>query len=493
MNRRASGVLLPVYALPSPHGIGTLGRAAYDFADFLHAAGQRCWQMLPLGQTGFGDSPYQSFSSFAGNPYFIDLDLLAEDGLLTGDEADACCAGIDPRYVDYGRLYTERFAVLEKAFHRGWLRDREQVECFQRENAAWLSDYADFMALKDRFGSQPWTAWPEPFRRRTGPGYAAAVAACGKEFRERRAFYIYLQYLFFTQWSALRAYLREKNITVIGDLPIYVAPDSCDVWAAPAFFSLDDRCRPTAVAGVPPDYFSPTGQLWGNPLYRWDAMEKDGFGWWLRRIDGAGKLFDVIRFDHFRGLDEYWAVTMGEETAERGQWLPGPGRRLVDVLNSWFPNLRFIAEDLGTPTPGVEKLLQASGWPGMKVLEFAFDDPKSAAYLPHTYTENCVCYTGTHDNSPLARWLTETPEETVRYAAEYMGSPADPAEAMLRLGMSSTAGLFVAQMQDWLGRSDRTNRPGTREGNWRWRMLPGETTPELAKKMHRFAELYGRI
>lgn len=261
-----------------------------------------------------------------------------------------------------------------------------------------------------------------------------------------------------------------------------MAPDSCDVWAAPEFFSLDDRCRPTAVAGVPPDYFSPTGQLWGNPLYRWDAMEKDGFGWWLRRIDGAGKLFDVIRFDHFRGLDEYWAVPVGEETAEKGQWLPGPGRRLVDVLNSWFPNLRFIAEDLGTPTPGVEKLLQASGWPGMKVLEFAFDDPKSAAYLPHTYTENCVCYTGTHDNSPLARWLTETPVETVRYAAEYMGSPADPAEAMLRLGMSSTAGLFVAQMQDWLGRSDRTNCPGTREGNWRWRMLPGETTPELAKK-----------
>lgn len=495
MKRRKSGVLLPIYALPSPHGIGTLGRAAYDFADFLHAAGQCCWQMLPLGPTGFGDSPYQSFSSFAGNPYFIDLDLLVEDGLLTKDEVDSCCAGTDPRYVDYGRLYSDRYAVLEKAFQRGRDRDREPIECFQRENAPWLSDYADFMALKDRFGGRPWTAWPEPFRRRTGPGYAQAIAACGEELQQRRAFYIYLQYLFFKQWSALRAYLREKDITVIGDLPIYVSPDSCDVWAAPKFFCLDDQCRPTAVAGVPPDYFSPTGQLWGNPLYRWDEMEKDGFGWWLRRIDGAGKLFDVIRFDHFRGLDEYWAVPAGAETAENGQWLPGPGRKLVDVLNNWFPGLRFIAEDLGTPTPGVEKLLWESGWPGMKVLEFAFDDPASTAYQPHTYTENCVCYTGTHDNSPLALWLAEAPEETVHYAAEYMGDPVNLAEAMLRLGMSSTAGLFVAQMQDWLGlgAGHRTNRPGTREDNWRWRMLPGEAAPELAKKMHRFAALYGRI
>ena len=486
---RASGILLPISSIPSPHGIGCFDRNAYRFVDTLVSCGQKYWQILPMGPTGYGDSPYQSFSTFAGNPYYISLDALAEEGLLTAEEIAAADLEDEGNYVNYEKQYNQRFPLLRKAFDRSNIAENEEFQTFVSEQQEWLPDYCLFMAIKDTRKGAGFLTWEEELKRRD----EAAIARCQETYKNEISFYMFLQYEFDKQWKQLKKYANDKGVQIIGDIPIYVALDSADTWAHPELFQFTEDLEPIAVAGCPPDAFSETGQLWGNPLYRWDAMEKDGFGWWLRRIDGAGKLFDVIRFDHFRGLDEYWAVPVGEETAEKGQWLPGPGRRLVDVLNSWFPNLRFIAEDLGTPTPGVEKLLQASGWPGMKVLEFAFDDPKSAAYLPHTYTENCVCYTGTHDNSPLARWLTETPEETVRYAAEYMGSPADPAEAMLRLGMSSTAGLFVAQMQDWLGRSERTNRPGTRKGNWRWRMLPGETTPELVKKMHRFAELYGRI
>ena len=347
---RSSGILLPLFSLPSPYGIGTMGLAAYDFADLLHAAGQRYWQMLPLGPTSYGDSPYQSLSSYAGNPYLIDLDLLIEDGLLTEQEVRDRNWGEDPRHVDYGKLYENRLDLLKKAADRGCKRDAEAVAAFTEKNASWLSDYALFMALKRHFGMKPWQEWPDEAVRLHEP---AALARYRELLREDVELFTYIQYLFCRQWEALRTYLHERDIHVIGDLPIYVAMDSADVWAEPENFQLDDRCVPTEVSGVPPDYFSADGQLWGNPLYRWDRMQADGFGWWIRRIDGAGKLYDVIRIDHFRGFESYWAVPYGETTAKNGRWVKGPGMALVGVLTGWFPQLEFIAEDLGYPTPEV--------------------------------------------------------------------------------------------------------------------------------------------
>ena len=365
---RCSGILMPVFSLPSPYGIGTLGKAAYDFADFLHAAGQHCWQMLPLGPTSYGDSPYQSFSTYAGNPYFIDLELLVEDGLLTRDEVESQNWGTNPRYVDYGRIYESRFAVLQKAKDRGWERDQAEVAAFQAENCRWLPDYALYMACKRHFGMRSWTEWDDAdIRLRRSPEVLEQYRTL---LREDVELFTYLQFLFFRQWNRLRDYLHSLDIQVIGDLPIYVAMDSADVWAEPECFQLDDQCVPTEVSGVPPDYFSADGQLWGNPLYAWDRMQADGFGWWIRRVDGASKLYDVIRIDHFRGFDAYWAVPYGETTAKNGHWVKGPGMNLVGVLTSWFPQLRFIAEDLGYPTPGVQQLLQDSGLPGIYTYEY---------------------------------------------------------------------------------------------------------------------------
>lgn len=368
------------FSLPSPYGIGTLGKAAYDFADFLAEAGQHYWQMLPLGPTSYGDSPYQSFSTFAGNPYFIDPDLLVEDGLLTKQEVKAYRWGSDPRHVDYGAVYNSRLKLLSEAKKRGWERDREEVTAFVAENARWLPDYALFMACKRHFGMRSWTEWEdEDIRLRRSQ---LVLEQYRTLLREDVELFTYIQYLFFRQWEALRTYLHGKDIHIIGDLPIYVAMDSADVWAEPENFQLDDRCVPTEVSGVPPDYFSADGQLWGNPLYRWDRMQADGFGWWIRRIDGAGKLYDVIRIDHFRGFESYWAVPYGEATAKNGRWVKGPGMALVGVLTGWFPQLEFIAEDLGYPTPEVAQLLRDSGLPGMKVLEFAFDSRDTSSYLP---------------------------------------------------------------------------------------------------------------
>ena len=492
--KRSCGILLGVSSLPSPYGIGTLGKAAYDFADFLHAAGQHYWQMLPLGPTSYGDSPYQSFSTFAGNPYFIDLDLLIEDGLLRKNEVTCCQWGSEPRYVDYGKIYESRFKVLALAKQRGWERDAAAVAAFREENGRWLEDYALYMACKRHFGMKAWTEWPdEALRLRKSETVLEQYRALLREDVER---FIYIQFLFFKQWTTLRSYLHQLDIQVIGDLPIYVPMDSADVWAEPQFFQLDDQCVPTAVSGVPPDYFSADGQLWGTPLYRWDVMEADGYGWWIRRIDGAGKLYDVIRIDHFRGLDTYWAVPYGDPTARNGQWQQGPGMSLIRALTGWFPRLSFIAEDLGYPTPSVQQLLQDSGWPGMKVLEFAFDSRDTSNYLPHTYPRHCVCYTGTHDNSPVELWRQEAAPEDIAYAAAYLG--LNPEEGfhwgVLRGGLSSVADLFVAQMQDYLGLGEyhRMNVPGKLGGNWQWRLLPGEASGQLAEKIRRMAVMYGR-
>ena len=489
---RHSGILMHISSLPSPYGIGTLGREAYAFADFLRAAGQKYWQLLPLGPTSYGDSPYQSFSTFAGNPYFIDLDLLAEDGLLSPSELEAEDWGGQRRYVDYGRIYAARFGLLRKAFQAGYPRDRAAVEAFCRENK-WLDNYALYMALKARFGMKSWLDWPdEDLRLRR----AEALERAREELAEDIAFYAYLQYLFFRQWDALREYIHSLGIRIIGDLPIYVAMDSADVWAEPEFFQLGEGNVPTEVSGVPPDYFSADGQLWGNPLYDYDRMKADVYGWWIRRVEGAGRLFDIIRIDHFRGLESYWAVPYGADTAKSGRWRKGPGMDLVGTLTSWFPGLSFIAEDLGFLTPEVRRLLEDSGLPGMKVLEFAFDAREPSNYLPHTYNRHCVCYVGTHDNETVEQWRWQADRADVTFARKYLG--LNDAEGfhwgMIRGGMSSVADTFLVQMQDCLGlgAEGRMNTPGTGWGNWRWRLLPGEASPALAKKLRCYTKMYGR-
>lgn len=492
MMERSSGILLPVFSLPSPYGIGTLGRAAYAFVDFLKAAGQRWWQILPVGPTGYGDSPYQSFSAFAGNPYFIDLEMLIEDGLLTKAECEAVDWGADPARVDYKKIYDNRFLLLKKAADRGLPRDRDAVEAFAAENAGWIRDYALYMAVKRHFGMRPWTQWDEDIRLRKD----GAPARYAEMLREDVDFFLYLQYLFFHQWNALRAYAREKGVGIIGDIPIYVAMDSADVWAEPGWFQLDEKNVPVEVAGVPPDAFTADGQLWGNPLYRWDKMEADGFGWWIRRIGGAQKLYDVLRIDHFRGLESYWAVPYGETTAKHGRWVKGPGIALVRALTGWFRDMQFIAEDLGYLTPEVRQLLRESGLPGMKVLEFAFDAREAADYLPHTYPRNCVCYAGTHDNETLQQWRRCAAKEDIAFAKKYLGlnSAEGFNTGILRGGMSSVADLFIAQLQDWLnlGAAARINTPGVPDGNWQWRLTDGQITDALTRKIADMTKRYGR-
>ena len=491
--KRSCGILLPVFALPSPYGIGTLGQAAYDFVDFLRQAGQSWWQMLPLGPTGYGDSPYQSFSSYAGNPYFIDLDLLRRDGLLTAQEIASLAWGSDPARVDYAALYENRFVLLQKAAERGWARDRVEVQLFARQNAQWLPDYALYMAVKRHFDEKPWTQWPDEAIRLRKP---EAMAQYRQMLAGDIRMFTYSQFLFFRQWNALRAYAHEQGVGIIGDLPIYVSMDSADVWAEPAFFQLDSNGYPTETAGVPPDCFSRDGQLWGNPLYRWEAMKADGYGWWIRRVDGAAKLYDMLRIDHFRGFESYWAVPYGDTTAKNGHWVKGPGMDLVQVLLNWFPQMQFIAEDLGFLTPEVRELLADSGLPGMKVLEFAFDSREPSNYLPHLYTPHCVCYTGTHDNAPLPAWKEEADPDDLALAVQYLGLNEEEGFhwGVLRGGMSSVAELFVAQMQDYLGlgAESRINTPGEPVGNWQWRLHPGQLTAALSRRMAHMARLYGR-
>ena len=492
--QRSCGVLMPMSSLPSPYGIGTMGEEAYRFVDFLHRAGQTYWQILPLGPTGFGDSPYASFSTFAGNPYFIDPDLLIRDGLLTAEEAESYDWGSDEERVDYGAIHSSRFLMLRKAFERGKDRYAGDFAAFRAENASWLENYALFMALKGHFGGRLWVEWEDEgirLRRK------ASLQKYGKLLKDDVDFHAFLQFLFFRQWNALRAYAHSKGIRFIGDVPIYVALDSSDAWSEPKYFQLDSNGIPSEVAGVPPDPFTDDGQLWGNPLYNYDAMKKDGYGWWIRRIEGAGKLYDVIRIDHFRGFESYWGVPYGDATAKRGRWIKGPGMDLVGVLTEWFPDLCFIAEDLGYTTPEVEKLLADSKLPGMRVLEFAFDPTCDADYMPHNCPKHSVCYIGTHDNETVKGWIKCLNRRTRTFARDYMHITPDEGWCwgMIRTGMSTPCELFVLQMQDALElpREARMNTPGTASGNWQWRMKRGAATPELAKKLRHYTKTYRRM
>ena len=488
--RRSAGILLPIFSLPSDYGIGSLGKEARAFADFLHAAGQSWWQILPVGPTGEGNSPYTSMSTFAGNPLFIDLDLLAADGLL--DRSDLTAAKVPAGdQIEYNALHKTREALLRKAFRRAKGKEDKEVRTFTERNP-WAREYALYRAAKTHFDGKPWYDWPDEALRRHE---SAAVERWRGKLAEEVSFHTYIQYWFFTQWESLKQYANSLGIQIIGDLPIYVSLDSSDVWAEREQFLLDGEGKPSKVAGVPPDYFSEDGQLWGNPLYDWAAMKRDGFGWWIRRVEGASKLFDAIRIDHFRGLESYWAIPADSDTAKVGQWEKGPGMDLLRVLTGWFSGITYIAEDLGILTDAVHDLRNESGLPGMKVLEFAFSGPDNA-YLPHHYQPHCICYTGTHDNDTAVGWYTHATEEEKEFAKAYLG--VDDAEsarlALLRCGQGSVAELFVAQMQDYLalGSEARINVPGIGGGNWRWRMLPGAATETLAKEIKALTHTFGR-
>ncbi len=490
---RKCGVLMPVSSLPSRFGIGGFSKEAYDFVDFLAEGGQSLWQILPLGPTGYGDSPYQSFSTFAGNPYYISLDALIEQGLLTEEECEAADYGNHPNYVNYEKIYNSRFALLRKAFNRADIENDTNYKKFVEDQSAWLKDYAMYMAIKDSLGGVAWIEWDEDIRLRK----PAAMVHYEETLKEDIAFYSYLQYLFATQWSALKAYANGKGINIIGDIPIYVAFDSADTWANPELFQLDEENIPTAVAGCPPDAFSATGQLWGNPLYRWDYHEKTGFAWWIRRLAYCFTIYDVVRIDHFRGFDEYWAIPYGDPTAEFGRWEKGPGYALFEAMKKALGNREVIAEDLGFLTPSVLKLVKKTGYPGMKVLQFAFDSREESDYLPHNYTHNCVVYTGTHDNDTVMGWIPAMSRKDLAFAKKYIGvkRTSDICSNLIRMAYASVADTAIIPIQDYLelGSEARINTPSTLGGNWEWRMSAQDCTSQLAARMLELATVYGRI
>ena len=489
---RRSGVLMPVSSLPSRFGIGGFSKEAYDFVDFLAASGQSLWQILPLGPTGYGDSPYQSFSTFAGSPYYISLDALIEEGLLTEEECSSVDFGNDTKRVDYEKIYYTRFELLRKAFERANRSDDADYSAFVKENELWLKDYAMYMAVKDSLGGVSWIEWDEEIRLRK----PKAMKKYEKELADDIAFYSYQQYLFSKHWSALKEYANKKGIQIVGDIPIYVAFDSADTWAKPELFQLDQKNVPTAVAGCPPDAFSATGQLWGNPLYRWDYHEETGFAWWMQRLAHCFDIYDIVRIDHFRGFDEYWAVPYGDETAENGEWKPGPGYKLFEVMKKTLGNRAVIAEDLGFLTPSVLKLVKKTGYPGMKILQFAFDATGESDYLPHKYPNNCVVYTGTHDNDTVNGWLATLNKKDLAFVKKYVNVKRTPelCETLIRTALGSVADTAIIPMQDYLGLGGeaRINTPSTLGGNWEWRMERDACTEELSKHMLELAWIYGR-
>lgn len=489
---RESGVLLPIFSLPSKYGIGCFSKEAYTFVDQLKKAGQKKWQILPLGPTGYGDSPYQSFSTYAGNPYFIDLETLIQEGLLTEEECDAADFGDKNDEINYEKLYFNRFKLLRKAFVR--FKADADYERFIEENKEWLPDYCLYMAIKESQGGVSWIEWEEGYRNRF-PEY---IKKAQEELKEEIEFYQFQQYKFDCQWKKLHAYANENGIEIIGDVPIYVAFDSADTWANPELFQFDEAHLPTAVAGCPPDAFSVTGQLWGNPLYDWEYHKKTGYAWWLKRIAYCFRLYDIVRIDHFRGFDEYYAIPYGDKTAERGQWMPGPGMNLFNTVNEKLGRLKIIAEDLGFLTDSVLQLLKDSGYPGMKVIQFAFDSRESGNYLPHTYPNNCVVYTGTHDNTTTRAWYHEVTKACRDFAKEYLRKPALDEDTLawdfIAMAMGSVADLCVIPMQDYLCLDERAriNTPSTLGGNWVWRMDKDAVTDELVEEMKRMTVLYGR-
>lgn len=491
---RASGILLPITSLPSPYGIGTLGKAAYEFVDFLKKAEQKYWQVLPIGPTSYGDSPYQSFSAFAGNPYFIDLDTLVEEGLLQYDEINCYDWGNDSAKVDYAKIYESRFIVLRKAYERSEHKSLPEYAAFCEENVFWLDDYSFYMALKFYYDSHEWQLWDEDIRMRE----PEAIQSYKQKLADDIDFWKFLQFKFFEQWNKLKAYANENGIKIIGDIPIYVSMDSADTWVHSDMFQLDEEKKPVKVAGVPPDNFSATGQLWGNPLYDWDAMEADDFSWWKERMGASAKIYDVIRIDHFIGVVKYYAIPADSDTAIEGKWMPGPGAKLVNAINSVLGDSLVIAEDLGVTNDKVVALLKRAGYPGMKVLQFGFDGGNDNVFLPHNITENFVVYGGTHDNETLVGYYCDDDKdiEELRYAVEYLNCETinNIPDAIIRVGFMSCAHTVIYQLQDYLGldNSARMNYPSTLGGNWEWRANKSQMSDKLAARIAKLVEIYGR-
>lgn len=493
---RANGVLLPISSLPSRYGIGCFDDKAYGFVDSLKAAGQRYWQILPLGPTSYGDSPYQSFSTFAGNPYFISLDELVNQGLLSREECDERNFGEHPNYIDYEKVYDNRFALLKLAYQRSHIGKVPNFHSFIEENASWITDYALFMAIKDAKGGQSFALWDEDIKTRQ----PEAMERYRLELQEDVYFYMYLQYEFARQWKNLKRYANDNGIQIIGDIPIYVAYDSADSWAGRELFQFGDDLSPIAVAGCPPDGFSATGQLWGNSLYNWEYHRETGFDWWIRRIRHCTQLYDMVRIDHFRGFDEYYSIPFGHETAVHGHWERGPGIELFHALHNCLGELNIIAEDLGFLTDSVRKLLADTAFPGMKVLQFAFDTREESDYMTHNYERNCVVYTGTHDNETTKGWFEHIPEWDKNVALKYMNVMGETNNEvltwhMIALAMRSVANLCVIPAQDFLllGDEARINTPSTLGDNWKWRMSEGAFTPELCQKIYDMTKIYSRL
>ena len=495
---RASGILLPISSLPGKYGIGCFSKEAYKFVDFLEKAGQKYWQILPVGPTSYGDSPYQSFSTFAGNPYFISLESLVEQGLLKKKECDEADFGKLADSVDYHKLYLERFQLLRKAYERSNITQKEEFHDFRRENAFWLNDYAVFMAVKTFFGGKSFEEWPEDIRRR----WEYALNYYRRELYYDIEFYEYIQYEFYRQWFRLKKYANEKGIKIIGDIPIYVAYDSADVWAHPELFQMDAEGKPQTVAGCPPDGFSATGQLWGNPLYRWDYHRDTGFSWWIRRMEKCTSLYDVTRIDHFRGFDQYFSIPAGADDATAGHWEQGPGISLFHAIRARLGDIQIIAEDLGYITDSVRKLVWECGFPNMKVLEFAFDSRDSSGpgeYLPHNYNKNCVVYAGTHDNETLLGWLDNILPEEVEMVKKYVGRDTKEKKELvsdlIRVAQSSVADYCIIPIQDYLclDNGARINTPSTVGTNWKWRVSDKQLSNKLAEKIKEYAVVYGRI
>lgn len=495
---RKCGILLPVFSLPGYFGIGCFSKEAYEFVDDLVAAGQQYWQILPMGPTGYGDSPYQPYSAFAGNPYFIDLETLIKDGLLTWDECNAVYWGDHENYIDYGAMYNGRFPLLRKAFGR-W---KAQVEAEGKNPKMQVAhalmqetkECCFFAALKNHFGGKAWKEWDEDIRLRD----PKAMKHYQELLADEILFYEFQQLMFEKQWKALKAYANQKGIKIIGDIPIYVAADGADSWSQPEMFQFDKKNNPSAVAGCPPDAFSADGQLWGNPLYRWDYHKETDFAWWMRRFEYCQRIFDTIRVDHFRGFASYYAIPAGDTTAKNGVWKKGPGYPLFKKMKENFPDLEIVAEDLGTLTPDVFTLLEKTGFPGMKVLEFAFNSWERNQYLPMFYDKNCIVYTGTHDNDTLQGWFKSLNEWDRAFALKYMHAENVPADQIhwefIRLALSSVANMVVVPLQDYLGLGSETriNAPATFGDNWKWRMSRGQFRKDVIDKCRDLCELYER-
>ena len=496
MKKRQSGVLMHISSLPGKYGIGSFGQSAYDFVDFLVRTKQRYWQILPLGTTSYGDSPYQSFSAFAGNTYFIDFDILIEEGLLNEADVKGADFGDDPRKVDYAKIFDARRPIMEKAVAR-FLKaeDLSDYESFVEENAAWLEVFAEYMAIKEHFDNLAWTEWPdEAIRRRE----AASLASYREKLADKLTYHRVTQYLFFKQWLRLKAYANEHHIEIVGDMPIYVAADSADVWAQPHFFKTDAVGKPTCVAGCPPDEFSETGQLWGNPIYDWEAMDKDGYAWWIERLRESFKIYNIVRIDHFRGFESYWEVPADSETSATGKWVKGPDYKLFAAVKEALGDLNIIAEDLGFITDEVIELRERTGFPGMKILQFAFNPDDESIDSPHLAPNNSVMYTGTHDNNTVLGWYKDEIDDATRqYMAQYTNRKEYETvpHAMLRTIFASVSFMAIATMQDLLelDSAARMNYPSTIGGNWTWRMTAEELNPIIEGELYSLTKTYRRM